>query len=326
MTTVSPTPAPDPGSTAPAQTPQPQKAPEVPEAKPEFIDIYSGKEFNEAAAVKFATSKPARLIVSAGPVECGKTTLITTLYELFQKDSVSGHIFKGSQTLQSFELKCHLGRPDSGNDESDSERTLYKGPNPFYLHLCVSSEKDAARPIDFLFTDVSGEMFEHATNSTTECKEFLFLKRATHFLLMLDSEKAFFADKWSMVISAKTLLQSCLDSNMLSDFCTVNVVWTKYDYFEAAPPADKKENQEFINVVENIFRHEFGPRLKRLIFSTVAARPKRAKHLGLGKGVPELFQDWIENFPQSRKMDLVQETPVGTRESELFALRYARSD
>ena len=62
----------------------------------------SGKELaklDEVAAGKLQASVPVRLIVVAGPVGCGKTTLITSLYELFQWSKASDYSFPGSNTL-----------------------------------------------------------------------------------------------------------------------------------------------------------------------------------------------------------------------------------
>src|SRR4029077_11822880 len=100
-----------------------------------------------------------------------------------------GYAFAGSLTLPAFEERCYLSRRDSGNPVPDTRRTRYEGPNPLYLHLRIRST-EGLRPFrDILCTDVSGEMFEHARDSTAECKELIFLKRANHFLLFLDSAK-----------------------------------------------------------------------------------------------------------------------------------------
>ena len=47
-------------------------------------------------------------------------------------------------------------------------------------------------------------MFEHARDSTDECKEMTFLKRASHFLLLLDSAKGIDPEKrWAMFEDAE---------------------------------------------------------------------------------------------------------------------------
>jgi len=287
----------------------------------DIIDLPSGKELNEDNAMSLAKSKPVRWIVLAGPVDCGKTTLLTSLYELFQWGPVAEHFFAGSNTLPALEQRCHLSRMASENIVPDTQRTPYKGPVPTYVHLRICSAAAPRKATDFLFTDVSGEMFEHARDSTTECRELVFLRRAGNFLLLLDSEKGMRVDKrWAMVQEAKTLLQSCIDSDMLSRDCVIDIVWSKFDHFVAA--ANKEEHREFREEVVRGFRASFGHRVSHLNFGEVAARPTEAPQLGFGNGVPALLKGWITFCPQMRDMVLLPQPPVGTRESEMFAIRH----
>lgn len=288
---------------------------------PDFIDLPRGKEMNEDAAIAFASSKPVRLVVIAGQVKGGKTTLLTTLYEMFQAGPILGQNFAGSVTLAGLEERCHAARLASQNPTAETIRTTYKGAHPFYLHLKTSPALQPADPTDFLFTDVSGEMFEHAIDTAKECKELTFLRRANHFVLLLDGEKAVRDDKWSMIRNARTLLQSCLDCEMLPNFCAVSVVWSKFDYFEAATPADKAANANFRENVERDFKQLFAHRVHSLKFDQIAARPRRAPVLGFGFGVAALYADWLAVSPRSRQTDLMPIRPAGTRESELFSLR-----
>ena len=80
----------------------------APEKAPEFIDLPQGRELNDAAALDLAKSRPVQWIVLAGPIDSGKTTLLTSLYELFQWREVEGYAFAGSSTLPAFEELCYL--------------------------------------------------------------------------------------------------------------------------------------------------------------------------------------------------------------------------
>jgi hypothetical protein len=289
---------------------------------PELITLPAGTELNEAQAQTMATGRPVRLIVIAGAADCGKTTLLTSLYELFQSGPVKGNQFADCDTLPAFEKRCHLSRVDSENEEPETARTPYDGPHPEYVHVKIQDGTEGASHIDFLFTDVSGEMFEHARNSTDECKKLTFLRRASHFLVFLDCEKAVQLERrWGMVQDAKSLLQSCLDSDMLESTCFVTVIWAKCDYFEAA--REKVPINEFVKHVEDEFKAAFGNRIPNFKFHRTAARPTRFPNLRMGYGVKELLKDWIVNWPQGRNMHV--EPPVdngGQRESELFAKRH----
>jgi hypothetical protein len=132
------------------------------------------------------------------------------LYELFQLAPVGIYRFAGPNTLPAWEQRCHLSRVASENIVPDTQRTPYKDPTPTYVHLKIGADNTPPQRFDdILFTDVSGEMFEHARNSTDECKELTFLRRAEQFLVFLDSEKAIRpTSRWAMIGEAKSLLQA----------------------------------------------------------------------------------------------------------------------
>jgi hypothetical protein len=286
----------------------------------EIIDLPRGSDLTEANAMALAKSRPVRWVVIAGPVGAGKTTLLTSIYELFQWGKIPNYIFAGSGTLPAFEQICHLSRIESESEEEDTPRTLYDDQGPKYLHLRVAAAKAPSIRIDFLFTDVSGEMFEHVRDSTDACKDLAFLQRAGNFILLLDSKKALRPDKrWATIEEARTILRSCLDSQMLSADCVVTVLWSKFDYFVES--GDNTEDQAFRKQVAKEFNELFGERVSHLHFGEVAARPTKARKLGFGKGTVELLDGWITLCPSARAMDLLPEAS-GTRESELFAVRH----
>lgn len=288
------------------------------------FELPDGKELKESAALKLAAARPIQLVVLAGPIDSGKTTLITSLYELFQWRQVDGYAFAGSNTLPALEERCYLSRRASGRRTAHTQRTPYIGPDPSYLHLRVRS-LEGLRPFrDLLFTDVSGEMFEHARDSIDECKELTFLKRADHFLLLLDCAKGIDPNRrWAMFEDSRALLRSIADSQMLGPYCSVNVVWSRFDYF---PQAETEgEHADFRADVEKELRDTFGNELPGLTFSKVAARPAKRQELGFGYGVPALLKRWAETPAGRCAPDLFPAGFSGTRESELFGERYFRS-
>jgi energy-coupling factor transporter ATP-binding protein EcfA2 len=287
-------------------------------AVPDLIDLPSGKELDEASAAKLEVARPVRLVVVAGPVGCGKTTLLTSLYELFQWKTVSGYAFAWSDTLPAFERRCYLSRIASERSMQDTERTPYGEVR--YLHLRVSSQDLPLGELDLLFTDVSGESFERARDSTLECQRLGFLSQAHHFLLLMDCEKLVRKEKrWEVAHDSMTLLRSCLDSGMLASNSLINVLWTKFDYFEAVK---SPENAKFLVQLRGEIEKEFGARVGRLSFSEVAARPTQVATLKFGHGLAELLKYWLSSSPHDRSMNLLPPTNLGSRESELFASRH----
>jgi hypothetical protein len=291
----------------------------------EYIKLPDGKELNEVAAMALAKSRPVQWIVLAGPVDAGKTTLLASLYELFQWRRVERYAFAGSNTLPAFEEKCYWSRKGSGNVTPRTQRTRFEGlDDPRYLHLRVRST-EGLRPVrDFLFTDVSGELFKYARDSTDDCKKMVFLKRANSFLLLLDSEKGVQKDRrWEMFEDARALLRSCVDSQMIGANCVVSILWSRFDYFEAKKADDA--HRIFREDVERRMRETFSRHISKLVFSEVAARPLEAPDLGFGYGVPSLLTRWAASPVDSNSPDLLPQSYSGERESELFGARHFAS-
>jgi energy-coupling factor transporter ATP-binding protein EcfA2 len=153
-------------STLPTEPTHPQletPQPPPPAPAPKVIDLPVGKELDDTSAARLQAARLTRLIVVAGPPGAGKTTLVTSLYELFQKKSVGGISFAGSSTLPAFERRCHISRTASERSQPDTERTPYGEVR--YLHIRVGADDLRYNPLDLLFTDVSGESFERARDS-----------------------------------------------------------------------------------------------------------------------------------------------------------------
>jgi len=289
------------------------------EAVTDLINLPTGKELDDLEAANLQAARSVRLVVVAGPVGSGKTTLIASLYELFQWNRVSDYSFGGSRTLPAFERRCYLSRIASERAAADTERTTYGEVR--YLHLQIWKEDFTRGPLDLLFTDITGESFESARNSIAECERLEFLRQADHFLLLLDSEKLVRKEKrWQVAHEGMMLLRSCLDSKMLSGTSLVNVVFAKFDYLHAAW---NEENDRFLEKVMDEFQKEFGSRVGRLTFSQVAARPTESPKLNFGHGLPELLKDWAVVSPRERSMKILQhETAGASRESEFFGVRH----
>ena len=300
--------------------PTPAASPQhvAPSSMPTVIDLPYGGELDGTAAAKLQASRLVRLIVVAGPPGAGKTTLVTSLYELLQQKAVADIMFGGSSTLPAFERRCHISRTASERSQPDTERTPYGEVR--YLHLRVSGDDLRHNPLDLLFTDVSGESFERARDSISECQQLGFLKMADHFLLLLDCQKLIDRrTRWQAAHNSMTLLRSCLDSGMLGSGCFVNVLWTKYDLVEA--PGDGARDS-FFEKIRNEFKTEFDSRVGRLTFSKVAARPMAVDSLEFGYGIPDLLKEWANDSPRDRAMDLIPDDTTGSRESEKFLMRH----
>ena len=72
--------------------------PGLPDSGPTSVALSHGSELTLSEASTHARELTTRVVVLAGPVESGKTTILTSLYESFRKGPVAGHRFAGSAT------------------------------------------------------------------------------------------------------------------------------------------------------------------------------------------------------------------------------------
>ncbi len=155
--------------------------------------------------------------------------------------------------------------------QPDTERT--KGTEDTLLHLRVRKQDLSCPSQDLLFTDLGGERFRLARDSTEECRRLEFLLRADHFVLLIDGEKlARVDDRQQACVSSRSLLRSCLDAEMLGAHSYVDVLFTKWDLVK--PKLQEHDLDEFLEGIRAQFKRNFGARISRLRFFSVAARPE----------------------------------------------------
>ena len=260
---------------------------------PDVVDLFSGKDITYQDASLITLKTLARVIVLAGAVKSGKTTFLASLYEKFLRGPIASYVFAGSLTLLGFERRCYLGRISSGKTKGDMERTK-RGFDEKLLHLKVRIKDLSRPPQDLLFSDISGETFEMARDSTVECQQLNIIKRADHFVLVIDGEKlSRVEDRQSAYQNADMLFRRCIEAGMLVEYSFVDVLFTKYDLIKNDNEA---ENLAFLEDIKLNFKENFEKRIGRLDFYTVAARPERT-NVPLFYGLDDIFPNWVEKSP-----------------------------
>lgn len=263
-------------------------------ASVEMIDLPDGEALNLEGAKVITQASLTRLILFAGAPDSGKTTLLTSIYESLQWGPFAGYIFAGSRTLLGFEERCHLGRIASERMTADTERTkLEPGQYPQLLHLRVR-EDNLVRPVqNLLLSDLPGETFRLAKDSTEECVKLSVLRRADHFVLLLDGKKLSRIESRAEVMADGTsLLRSCLDAELLGKRSLVDVLFTKWDAIERSP--DKEKAEAYTTLGKKQMKDRFEARVGRLRFFRVAARPEEKSDLPFAYGLSQVFPSWVE--------------------------------
>jgi energy-coupling factor transporter ATP-binding protein EcfA2 len=240
------------------------------------------------------SSSLTRLVILAGNAKSGKTTLLASLFQIFQeKSSFAGYKFAGSTTLIGLEKRCYKSRIASQRDTPDTDRTVYVEHDEF-IHLKVRKAQE--NKVDILFTDISGERFKSLSDSQDECKKFGLAKRADHFVLFID---AFLLSEPSAKHSTKTncmnILRGLIESEMLEKNTYIEIVFSRWDLLL------KRDNQDqhmaFVKGLKEEIQKKFSTSHAGISFHEVASRPDTELGLEFGHGIDSLLPIWVEKSP-----------------------------
>jgi len=124
-----------------------------------------------------------RVVAIVGPRDAGKTSLIASLFDLFQEGPVAKLSFAGSETLHAFELACHDSRAASRRAIPSQPHTGH-GDVRFY-HLNLSYEP-AVAGMTLLLGDRAGEEYLTAADDLSQAGPFPEVSRADTVTVLVD--------------------------------------------------------------------------------------------------------------------------------------------
>jgi hypothetical protein len=295
---------------AEAITTQPPEPPEslVAGSREENIQLHHGQELTPETASTLTQAAFARVVVLAGQSESGKTSLLAAIYEKFCQGPFAGLRFAGSRTLWAFESRCHGLRVASGRSQAGMERTKLTDEQHM-LHLKVQSLDDGSL-MDLLFTDISGEKFRAATQTTEDSTSLTIVKRADHFVLCLDGSKLMEPkERHAVVTNGRSILRAFLEARMLGPWSLVTVLFTKADLF-----GDDRDIAAFRKSTETEFRETFKDRLGGLEFaSSVALQVDQTV------GLETLLRSWTMTSKMGAHHTLDSNVSENAREIDQFS-------
>lgn len=127
------------------------------------------------------------VLVLAGGVKCGKTSVYAAIYERLSRGPFAGRVFAGSATIPGFEARCYYWRTSSGLASPAMKHT--QAPDLPWLHLRLRDVELEHAPADLLFGDFDGEFFEQLIKNEVQPAELPFLHRADHVGVVVDGER-----------------------------------------------------------------------------------------------------------------------------------------
>jgi hypothetical protein len=291
-------------------------------AADELVNLPSGKPLRENGASDVLRANLTPIVLLVGAAKSGKTTLLASFHDSFQRRPFAGYFAAGSRTLIGFEERCFDSRVASGAEYSTTVRTPPAEGLLFY-HMKLRNE-DLKSPIKhLLIADMSGEHYSGAMDFASEMRALTIIRRADHFVYLIDGGKL--VSKELSVLTkdnAMMLIRRCFEEGMFAKDTKVDILLTKWDL--ALSRCGDEKAQEVLGLQRDAFNSILGGRIARLRVRPVAARPHYKSLLHPPYGLSDLFRSWVEEPPRNSQpqVKLLPLTTVST-EYDAFALREA---
>lgn len=239
-------------------------------------------------AARLLRAGETRIIAVIGPSDAGKTSLIASLYDLFQEGSVAGTNFAGSQSLHAFEHACHDARAASRRGVPHINRTP-RGEVRFY-HLDVGGGA-AGDALALALADRAGEEYRGAADDTSVVAAFPEIRRADSLTLLVDGERLLDAGaRHNLRHEITMILQALIDGGGVKTGQRLAIVLTKIDSVQASPESERAE-ADFRALCTKLERL-FGAVFSSMKAFRIAASPK-TNVVARGTGIPDLFRFWL---------------------------------
>lgn len=269
-----------PGDTPAGATIEPEPAP----VASSTVRLYSGNPLALKEAREFSGRGRATVVALVGLSECGKTSLLARLHQLFQEGPVGGYHFAGSRTMLRFEELNWKATVESGVTAPQMDRSSRIYDNSF-LHFTVRSPDGDREYSDVLLNDISGETVRDAVKNQSLSEQLLGLARADHLVVVADGgalsdlEQCF--DHAGRVSS---FVQRIVQSGQIGRQTVMHLVISKKD--------EMKDGGEAVAMqLEADFRRLFADKVGGFYFWRIAARPCDGTHPTKAE-IAKLFAKW----------------------------------
>lgn len=264
------------------------KEEEIPATKMNVL--FSGEELSLREICLVTNKYPSELVVILGDLDCGKTTLLATIFDLFQINDFKKYLFAGSLTQKGFEIRSHLSRVTSGGTIPETERT--KTLEFRILHLAIKAV-ESSKLKHFLLSDISGETIKLARNSSSVMTEQLgIVKFADHVIYIIDGKNLETQNRTQTIFNTELFIQNAISNGIFSKETTLKILISKWDILSK----DKKFSLE--KVLIDRINSRFSKNLKSIVFSVIASRPSDDNsQFEMGYGIEELIGSLMEIKP-----------------------------
>lgn len=257
----------------------------------DYIDLnYTGDALDENELSKFQLKCRPKVIAVLGDTGSGKSTLIQSIYEAFQRGSFNGKTFHGSKTLIGFDKRSYLARLASNSSAASTPRTAI-GDGVKYYHVSVRCDNTLRH---IIIADRAGEYYNQCCNDPSLIKQFQEMYIADEIVLLLDGSKIIDINFRSITIAnLRKYLRIINDVVSLEvPNIHINLCISKYDLVDSYEHKDALMGS--INDLFSFFQNECCSNGMTFAMHNVVAR-SNGSEFTLAYGVDTMFDNWCQN-------------------------------
>lgn len=253
-----------------------------------FLNLPHGLALTLAETYSITASEDSKMIVLIGPFESGKTTIETTLYQLFQRKPFCGLYFAGSDSLFGYEERSFYTRLTSKKEIATTPRTS-RFVDKIFLHLrlfdCLTKTKT-----NYLFADISGEeIYSHLGNVETLKQNMPYLKSTDNYTFVLDGKQLSDKNQRNGAIDEiYTMARTIFDAQLFTSRTRVQIVISKFDIIKGNDDINLEDIiDKRIQCIVDLSK-KYIPEVS---IHKIAAMPKYGD-FEVGFGLDELLSTW----------------------------------
>lgn len=251
------------------------------------VDLRPATSLGLSEASDVLGRQVCRVIAVLGPREAGKTSLIASLFDLFQEGPVADISFAGSKTLHAFELACHDSRAASRRTAPTQERTGHGDVRFYHLDIAQASKRDE---LTLLIGDRAGEEYRTAADDIAHAGPFPEVTRADTVTVLVDGRRLLDdSARHNTRSEIGLMLRAMVEGGFFERSPHLIFALTKMDLVQAAEQKDRAL-ADFQKVVDRA-TPIVSPCTQSISAVYVAAAPETAA-IARGTGVDELLTLW----------------------------------
>jgi hypothetical protein len=239
-----------------------------------------------------AAERRPTVLVLAGAVGSGKTSVYAAIYERLGRGAFGGWMFAGSRTIPGLEERCFLWRTESGRLTPHMEATR-AGALP-WLHLRLRDVERRLPAQDLLLGDYDGESFERIKDGRDDPSDLAFLRRADYVGVVIDGARI--ADATTRVAEqydASLLVKALLKPKAIAKRSSLVLITTKVDEFEQFDDEPRQAANEALAAIQREASEMAELDLPMLRLAVRSYVP----HFPLGHGLESLLEILLVQGP-----------------------------